>query len=390
MKYLRSRIGSAELILNSYSYPTPFHMHLRSFFKEHKKYGSKDRKAIASICYSYWRIKRLIEAQGIQEALLIAVFVFLEPRADEWNKLAKESALNVEISDADIALSLSEKIDLLHAELSHLDEPIYDKTLLSKELEQLNSISLLDYKPYLWIIPQEGYENLIQDQGFKRSELIDQAYYHTSNVNVNEQLVQVQDLSSQWACSKIDLKAGDKVWDCCCGAGGKSLNLYQNEVAFYLSDKREQIVSNAQKRFKYFGYYNTVFGVNDITSDTKALSFKDKKISEGTFDVIIADVPCSGSGTWFRTPENISHISDSIINDYVSKQRAILKNSLKFLKDTGVLYYITCSIYQKENEDNMKYAQEQLGLELISSEYFNGPKHNADSMFFAKLKVKGE
>jgi len=107
------------------------------------------------------------------------------------------------------------------------------------------------------------------------------------------------------------------------------------------------------------------------------------------FDGIIADVPCSGSGTWARSPELLSSFSEqSLFDKFVPLQRNIIRNLTAALKPQSSLVYITCSVFREENEENIAYFEKNLGLKSISATYLEGSDKGADSMFIAVLQMQ--
>jgi len=69
-------------------------------------------------------------------------------------------------------------------------------------------------------------------------------------------------------------------------------------------------------------------------------------------------------------------------------QREIVAHSIEYLKENGLLLYITCSVFKKENENNVVFFRQNLSLELISSKYLAGYKMQADSLFVALFRKK--
>jgi 16S rRNA (cytosine967-C5)-methyltransferase len=102
--------------------------------------------------------------------------------------------------------------------------------------------------------------------------------------------------------------------------------------------------------------------------------------------MVVCDVPCSGSGTWRRTPENLSEFNTKQIEEYARLQRKIVGNSLPFLKPGGTLVYITCSVFSAENRVNAEIIAAENGLKLKESGVIGGLKLNADYLYRAVLK----
>jgi 16S rRNA (cytosine967-C5)-methyltransferase len=194
----------------------------------------------------------------------------------------------------------------------------------------------------------------------------------------------VQDYSSQ----RIGefLEGGNakelKVWDCCAASGGKSILAYDKlkHINLTVSDVRESIIANLRKRFAEAGITQYKSFVADISIPDAALPFTPDP------DLIIADVPCSGSGTWSRTPEQLYYFDTAAIERYSTLQKKIVSRVVTYLKSGGQLLYITCSAFKKENEDVVDYLQQEFALEVIKMEVLKGYDKRADTMFAALLK----
>ena len=76
------------------------------------------------------------------------------------------------------------------------------------------------------------------------------------------------------------------------------------------------------------------------------------------FDFVFADVPCSGSGTWGRTPEQLKYFKQEQLATYTELQGKIIENLIPALKLHGHLLFATCSVYKNENENN-RYVVEK-------------------------------
>jgi 16S rRNA (cytosine967-C5)-methyltransferase len=194
----------------------------------------------------------------------------------------------------------------------------------------------------------------------------------------------VQDASSQATGGYFDAHAGQLWWDCCSGAGGKSLLLKDKQPAVKLTvtDRRESILHNLQKRFQQYGHTPAQRIVLDV-SDAHAMRHT---MAGKLFDNIICDVPCTGSGTWARTPEQLYFFKQELLQDLPALQRNIAINAAQQLKAGGTLYYITCSVFSQENEHVVNDIIEATGLQLKQMQLLNGIAGNADCLFIALLQ----
>lgn len=99
--------------------------------------------------------------------------------------------------------------------------------------------------------------------------------------------------------------------------------------------------------------------------------------------LVMADVPCSGSGTWGRTPEQLLCFREEQLMAYQTLQRAILRNAVKAIQPGGFLLYSTCSVFRAENEEQVRFIQEELQLERMESRLLTGYAQKADTLFAA-------
>ncbi len=164
-------------------------------------------------------------------------------------------------------------------------------------------------------------------------------------------LVEIQDEAAQVAVKFVQLAPGQQVMDLCAGAGGKSLaaaGYMQNKGQIYAFDVVESRLKDLKVRAKRSRHH--IFQSFVLTDKNRS-----KKLAEyaGKMDRVILDVPCSGSGTWRRNPENRWRLSAEKLNEYVSLQRALLEEGWRAVKPGGRVAYMTCSILGRENEEQI-------------------------------------
>lgn len=205
---------------------------------------------------------------------------------------------------------------------------------------------------------------------------------------ISRGMARVQDLGSQLSLKSGDVREDDVMWDACCGAGGKSLLLRElvPDNTLFISDMRSGIVENALARFRAAGYPEPNSGINDLSRPLKTLHFEPSfKFSAPVFDIIVCDVPCTGSGTWRRNPENLAAFRAGKEQEYAGLQYSIVRNAIRFLKPGGRLIYLTCSVFETENSGNIERFTRELDLSCEEKEMTGGPEKNADYLFRARL-----
>ena len=106
-----------------------------------------------------------------------------------------------------------------------------------------------------------------------------------------------------------------------------------------------------------------------------------------TFDVILCDAPCSGSGTWSRTPEQLFYFEEEKIHYYSNLQKKIAETASWLLKPGGYFLYSTCSVFRAENEDVVSFIESTTQLKLVKANYYKGYQHKADTLFAALFRL---
>jgi 16S rRNA (cytosine967-C5)-methyltransferase len=140
------------------------------------------------------------------------------------------------------------------------------------------------------------------------------------------------------------MPGGKRVWDCCAAPGGKTLILARRlgGAEIVASDVSARRLAQTEARLKRYAYAERVqFDVADAV---------DAKGVEGEFDLILCDVPCSGTGTLAGNPEIRHRLKVEELARQAERQKAILKGALQRLASGGRLVYSTCSLEPEECE----------------------------------------
>jgi 16S rRNA (cytosine967-C5)-methyltransferase len=134
-----------------------------------------------------------------------------------------------------------------------------------------------------------------------------------------------------------------RVWDCCAAPGGKTLMLaLRTRGEILASDVSARRLEQMKGRLRRHSYAESV---RTLVADAAALPN-----SEGEFDLILCDVPCSGTGTLARNPEIRFRLKEEELTRQAARQKEILAAALKRLAPGGRLVYSTCSLEPEENE----------------------------------------
>ncbi len=157
----------------------------------------------------------------------------------------------------------------------------------------------------------------------------------------------IQDEGSQLLALITGVEAGQKVVDFCAGAGGKTLAMaamMQNKGTIYACDVHSKRLEQLSIRAKRAGVHNLRTHVLSSEHD------KWVKKHKGMADVVLLDAPCSGTGTWRRSPDSRWNLSDQDLENLTRLQASILQSAMRLVKPGGRVLYATCSLLREENE----------------------------------------
>jgi 16S rRNA (cytosine967-C5)-methyltransferase len=159
-------------------------------------------------------------------------------------------------------------------------------------------------------------------------------------------LVEIQDEGSQIVALMVGAAPGMRVVDWCAGAGGKTLALAG------MMDNRGQIVACDVSAPRLEGAVRRLrrAGVHNVERHLVTIGDKWLKRRAGTFDRVLVDAPCTGTGTWRRNPDARLRLKESDLSELVPKQAMILDTAQSLVRKGGRLVYATCSLLEEENE----------------------------------------
>ncbi len=352
--------------------------------KQDKRFGSKDRRYYADSVFSLmryalalgqvqslepvkaWEYIRSLEAQDFFQAIEDLSEQTLDgpqkggfsdwfsPRIEErkkisgWSEEDEERFLSLQMERAPFWLRLNRegKRSELEQELNRLEVPF--------ERHELS------YK-------------ILQEKNLSASRIM------------TDGLAEVQDFGSQMLVSGLKLKPNATVWDACAGGGGKTLQLASlyPKAEIFASDVRAYKSAEVQKRAERARLTN----VKTLSWNGSAELQKPRSARDG-FDLILVDAPCSGSGTFRRSPDGRFRLSSEMLKELQDLQGHILRNVLPHLKPEGEIIYATCSWFVEENEAVTEKAARELGLTILDEGLKGLPMHDSDTLFASRLKRK--
>jgi 16S rRNA (cytosine967-C5)-methyltransferase len=380
-----NQLKTFQRILGNYPAETPLSKFLPGFYRQNKQMGSSDRRVASRLLYNYFRLGKALSGSPADERLIVSEFLcnsqtnsFLQHFKPDWALCA--------------GFGIDEKLKLVKT--AYPDFRLTDvfpwTPELSEGIDQEAFLKSFFVQPDLFIRVRKGFEQhvkailtkegvVFKDEGNGCLALPNgtrlEAFFQQQN------WFEVQDLSSQQTAQYYKPQKWEAWWDACAASGGKSLLLHelQPDLKLVVSDIRESILTNLDERFQQAGLIKYQKKILDLTQNV------DPELHNYEFDGIILDAPCSGSGTWGRTPEMISQFEIHKISFFQKLQQSIAYNVVKYLKPGKPLIYITCSAFKAENEHTVNFITKELGLKLESMQVLKGYEHKADTMFVARL-----
>lgn len=185
-------------------------------------------------------------------------------------------------------------------------------------------------------------------------------------------LFEMQDAGSQWLSDHVPLDPGQTMLDFCAGGGGKTLAVAGRVEAKFIA------YDAAFKRMSDLPFRADRAGVH------VSLARKFNELSP--CDVVLADAPCSGSGTWRRTPDAKWRFDQAELDRLTGIQATILRQCGDLVRPGGHLVYGTCSLFHAENTVQInKFLADLPEFVCVKTDHLH-PDTGSDGYFVAVLR----
>ncbi len=357
---------------------------LRRFFTERKYLGAKDRRGIAEYYYGiikqYLRIEaRVADAfpgEEIEPAMMVATFMLLHGSAPDVVRATFEDigiSFPIEpietLADAERErtrlekLTYIERLSVLYSFPSwfaHRMGAEYGMDALEPMLISLNEEAPISLRANTLLATREDVEKELLREGFDvaLSTIAPDALRLPKRINVfglesfRRGMFEVQDEASQLVMPFAAIrKTSIKALDACAGAGGKTLHLsalMNNHGEIYATDADPRKLEALKERSRRSGAQNIRIVFPEQIPNVLGANKTE------WFDLVLLDVPCTGTGTLRRNPGIKWLLGEDMLAELVAKQQMILEENARFVKSGGTLLYATCSLLKEEGEEQMK------------------------------------
>ncbi|UMM64750.1 RsmB/NOP family class I SAM-dependent RNA methyltransferase [Aristophania vespae] len=349
-----------------------------NFFRDRRYIGGGDRRFISTLIWDvlrgwrrlHWHLRAIPGERNsdISPRLLCAAQLIFS--GQEWGDVRelfsgdryapqslteRETAILKELSGktlSDVKQPKAVKFELPDWVLPYFEADFGEK--LEEEMSALLTLPTLDLRVNLLKTTREKAKISLRKEGFEATETqyspwglrLRGRHPITSSRAFQDGLIEIQDEGSQLIAAAVEAKPGQRVLDYCAGAGGKTLALamtMENKGQVIACDVSQPRLEGAIKRLRRAGVHN-------VTRHLLAEGDKWVKRREASFDTVLVDAPCSGTGTWRRNPDARLRFSEQDLKELTVKQAKILKIASKLVRPGGRLVYATCSLLSAEND----------------------------------------
>jgi tRNA and rRNA cytosine-C5-methylases len=366
---------------------------IERYFKNHRKWGSRDRKFFAESVYECVRWYRLLSyiADSDDTWDIVAVHWLRQghqlPDMEQFDHI-DERILKRENDISSVAIKES------------IPDWMYERGIKEMGHEWDSIVQALNEPAEVFLrvnalkatVP-EAIAALREDEVYANpvSEKIPHALRLTERKNVfatkafRDGKFEVQDAASQMVVPLLDIQPGQRVIDACAGGGGKSLHmasLMKNKGKILSLDIHEWKLKELKDRARRNGV--------DVIETRVIDSSKVIKRLHDTADRVLLDVPCSGMGVLRRNPDAKWKLSNEEIDRLQVLQQEILSTYCQMTKVGGLMVYATCSLLPSENEQQVQrfLNDHSASWSLVKEIHLRPDRDGFDGFYAALLQRK--
>lgn len=331
---------------------------IRKYFRTRRYAGSKDRRSVTGMVYQVirdWGFLCEAAAGDIRKMMLLTL-------GDAAHFTGQDHAPSLATDNEKKFLAGSHEKQPHHL----LNYPLWLKDRLQQrftenfeaELESLNGRAQFELRVNLGKTTLAKVEDFLKSEAvqYEKGKWVDTALILADNPRIDSWdiykngQVEIQDEAAQLAVEICDIKPGQQVMDLCAGAGGKTLAAaahMENKGQIYAFDNNFNRLKDLKPRAKRADA-RILQSHHVDTAGGKRQNILSEHM--GRMDRVIVDVPCSGSGVWRRNPELKWRLDEDKLLQYSRIQKNLLAEAWGFVKPGGRMIYMTCSLFDDENE----------------------------------------
>ena len=329
--------------------------HALSFFiKEEDKVEASIRNLLRLTAAQFFFMDRVPESAAVNEAVKMARARGFEGLTGFVNGVLR----NLLRGQGDILWPLRDEGLAPYLSLMHsMPAFVVDKLTRAYGEEQAEAIirgnrhKYLTIRPNLMLISGEDFEKLLQTKDWRVEKgLLPNAWYVSGAGDISADpdfikgLFSIQGESSMLAAESMQVKRGMTVLDCCAAPGGKTAYMaehMQGTGRVQAWDKHEHRVELLNAMAQRLRLYNVRPMMRDVTQ------YRDQ--FDKTFDAVLLDAPCSGSGVFHDKPDAKFRLTEEGVQELTRLQAEMMDVVSRYVKPGGTFVYSTCSVLPEEN-----------------------------------------
>lgn len=380
-----ARVAAAIEVLDSYLSGTPVEQALTGWARSHRFAGSKDRAAIRDHVFD--AVRRLSSSQvlgGGTDGRAVMIGLLRGQGLDPAQMFTAEGHAPSMLSDAEMTVAT----DMTRAQALDCPEwllPAFDQGLgkhADAVLDSLRHRAPVFVRANLARGDRDKAASILAEDGIKTQpfplantalEVLENPRKIKMSRAFVEGFVELQDAASQAVIEALDIQPGMRVLDYCAGGGGKALAMAALGADVTAHDLSWERMKDIPARAERAGVV-----INRVRhEDLDGL---------GSFDLVLADAPCSGSGSWRRAPHGKWLLTATKLGNIHQAQQDILSAMPDCLNSDGRMAYATCSVLHSENREQVQgFLKHHSGFHLTDEAQFT-PLDGGDGFYIAQLK----
>ncbi len=347
---------------------------LSEYFRARRYAGSKDRRAVSEQLYRMLRSRELLlwclgmlKVDKTARTMVLvdmalnhedtSVFGLEQTHApaalsgDESDMLERAKGLNLELAPASAMGNVPALYDAAFQERF--------KGEYAEAADALNGRAPLNIRVNSLKYDAKETPELFESKDINTSDCVYSPIGKTILDRVNlvaekahrEGFVEVQDEAAQIASLLVHARPGMQVMDLCAGAGGKSLavaDAMEGKGQIHAYDTHAGRLRELGNRSQRAGAHNIQSRKLPESGEARAAMLDEHNAG---MDRVMVDVPCSGSGTWRRSPDLRWRFDAASLDAITQVQADLIAEAAAMVKVGGRLIYMTCSVLPDENEE---------------------------------------
>ncbi len=382
-----ARIAAAIEVLDAIGADTPAEKALTNWARGNRYAGAKDRAALRDHVFDVLRNRlRYAHLGGGTDGRALMLGALRASGAEPGDVFTGQGYAPPPLSEAEAAYvpeapDLATRLDCPPWLLDALQDSLGDDFAPVMRLLQRRAPVFL--RANLGKTSREGAAAALAEEGIATRphpladtalELVENPRRLRGSRAYRDGLVELQDVASQAICAAIPVPEGARVLDYCAGGGGKALALAAGKkIKLFAHDANPARMKDIPLRARRAGVAVEILAPRQIDA-------------LGPFDLVVADVPCSGSGAWWGSPAGKWQLTAGKLDELRAIQYGILREITDHVAPGGRLAYITCSLLTSENEAQVQaFLDENAGWEKLLEKRLS-PLDGGDGFYLALLR----